>query len=94
MTGPLLLTGQDLTVPCLGMALTAGARLALSPAATVNTAAVLSLADRGTITTGQRADLILLRHKDERLPAYEFGGNPVDAVICGGKLVAGTGAQR
>jgi len=36
----------------------------------------------------------LLRHKDERLLAYEFGGNPVDAVICGGKLVTSTDAQR
>ena len=36
-------------------------------AATVNAAAVLGLADRGTIEAGQRADLILLRHHDERL---------------------------
>ncbi|MFZ5493993.1 MAG: imidazolonepropionase [Verrucomicrobiota bacterium] len=53
-------------------------------AATVNAAAVLGLADRGTIAPGQRADLILLRHKDERALAYELGGNPVDLVICGG----------
>ena len=58
-------------------------------AATVNAAALLGFADRGTIVAGQRADLILLRHRDERLLAYELGGNPVDAVICGGKLVAG-----
>ena len=63
-------------------------------AATVNAASVLGLTDRGTIAVGQRADLILLRHKDERLLAYEFGGNPVDAVICGGKLVTSTDAQR
>jgi len=56
-------------------------------AATVNAAAVLGLSDRGTIEPGQRADLILLRHKDERQLAYEFGGNPVDQVICGGALV-------
>ena len=56
-------------------------------AATVNAAAVLGLSDRGTIEPGQRADLILLRHKDERQLAHEFGGNPVDQVICGGILL-------
>ena len=56
-------------------------------AATVNAAAVLGLTDRGTIEPGQRADLILLRHKDERQLAYEFGGNPVDQVVCGGAVV-------
>jgi imidazolonepropionase len=53
-------------------------------AATVNAAAVLGFSDRGTIEPGQRADLVLLRHKDERQLAYELGGNPVDQVICGG----------
>lgn len=56
-------------------------------AATINAAAVLGLNDRGTIEAGQRADLILLRHKDERQLAYELGGNPVDQVICGGTLL-------
>jgi imidazolonepropionase len=56
-------------------------------AATVNAAAVLGLSDRGTIEPGQRADLLLLQHKDERLLAYEFGGNPVATVICGGKVM-------
>ena len=56
-------------------------------AATVNGAAVLGLPDRGTIEPGQRADLVLLRHKDERQLAYELGGNPVDQVICAGTLV-------
>ena len=53
-------------------------------ACTVNAAAVLGLSDRGTIEPGQRADLILLRHRDERLLAHELGGNPVDCVIIGG----------
>lgn len=60
-------------------------------AATVNAAAVLGLTDRGTVEPGQRADLILLRHKDERQLAYEFGGNPVDQVICGGSVLRSTG---
>ncbi len=57
-------------------------------AATVNAATVLGLSDRGTVSPGQRADLILLCHKDERQLAYELGGNPVDTVICGGHQVA------
>ena len=56
-------------------------------AATVNAAAVLGLSDRGTIEPGQRADLILLHHKDERQLAYELGGNPVERVICGGTVI-------
>lgn len=57
-------------------------------AATANPAALLGLTDRGTIDVGQRADLVLLHHKDERQLAYELGGNPVDLVICGGQRVA------
>ncbi|MEO7413313.1 MAG: amidohydrolase family protein, partial [Opitutaceae bacterium] len=57
-------------------------------ASTVNAAAVLGFTDRGTIEVGQRADLILLRHRDERLLAHELGGNPVDVVISGGRKVS------
>ena len=57
-------------------------------ASTVNAAALLGLNDRGTIEVGQRADLILLRHKDERMLAYETGGNPVEWVAAGGRRVA------
>ena len=56
-------------------------------ACTVNAAAALGLADRGTIEPGQRADLILLHHRDERLLAYELGGNPVATVIAGGRRI-------
>ena len=56
-------------------------------ASTVNAAAVLGLSDRGTIEPGARADLILLRHKDERALAHELGGNPVEVVVCGGKKI-------
>jgi imidazolonepropionase len=57
-------------------------------ACTVNAAALLGLRDRGTIAPGQRADLILLRHRDERLLAYDLGDNPVDVVVCAGRVVA------
>ena len=56
-------------------------------AATVNAAAVLGFTDRGTLEAGKRADLLILRHKDERALAYELGGNPVDTVICNGQVV-------
>lgn len=58
-------------------------------ACTVNAAAVLGLRDRGFIAAAPsaRADLVLLRHTDVRQLAYEFGGNPVDVVICNGKVI-------
>lgn len=67
-------------------------KLGLTPgeaiaAATANAAVVLGLTDRGGIEPGRRADLVLLRHKDERMLGFEFGGDPVDAVICGGRIV-------
>jgi imidazolonepropionase len=58
-------------------------------AATVNPANLLGLNDRGTIAPGQRADLILLKHCDERKLAYEFGDDPVDQVILAGRIVKG-----
>ena len=57
-------------------------------ACTTNAAALLGFEYTGTIQPGQRADIILLRHNDERQLAYEFGGNPVDLVICNGNVVA------
>lgn len=56
-------------------------------AATCNPAQLLGYTDRGSIEVGKRADLLLLRHKDERQLAYELGGNPVDTVICGGAVI-------
>lgn len=56
-------------------------------AVTAEPAALLGFSDRGRIAPGMRADLILLRHTDERALAYELGGNPVDLVIAGGRLV-------
>lgn len=59
-------------------------------ACTANAASLLGLDDRATIAPGQRADLIMLRHEDERQLAHEFGGNPVDAVICAGQVIRAT----
>jgi imidazolonepropionase len=55
-------------------------------ATTAAAAELLGYYDRGRIAAGARADLILLRHRDERLLAYEVGGNPVDVVISAGKI--------
>jgi imidazolonepropionase len=56
-------------------------------AATINPAALLGFSDRGSIEPGARADLILLRHRDERLLACEFGGNPLEMVLAAGTPV-------
>ena len=80
------------SAPCFSMPFVialAVRHLGLTPAeaiaaTTVNAAAVLGLPDRGWIGPGARADLIVLRHTDERNLAFEFGGNPVQQVIQGG----------
>jgi imidazolonepropionase len=56
-------------------------------ATTSRAADLLALPDRGRVEVGKRADLVLLRHRDERLLGYELGGNPVTNVICGGELL-------
>lgn len=66
------------------LGLTAGEAI---PAVTSRAAELLGFSDRGRVAPGQRADLVLLRHTDERMLGYEVGGNPVDLVVCGGKAV-------
>ena len=58
-------------------------------ACTANAATLLGLNDRGSIEPGNRADLVLLHHRDDRELAHHFGLNPVAATICGGRLMAG-----
>jgi imidazolonepropionase len=58
-------------------------------AVTANGAALLGFWDRGRIAPGLRADLLLLRHTDERELARTVGGSPVDMVVCGGRVVRG-----
>jgi len=95
--GGALVIGTNLnpgSAPCgsMPMAVALAVRvLGLTPgeaiaACTRNAAALLGFPDRGVIAPGARADLVLLRHADERMLAYEFGGNPVDAVVCGGRV--------
>ena len=83
------------SAPCLSvpMAVALGVRcLGLTPAeaiaaCTVNAAHLLGLQDAGVIEPGARADLVLLRHTDERELSHEFGGRHADAVWCGGRRV-------
>ena len=56
-------------------------------ATTSTPAELLGLGGRGRIAPSFRADLVLLRHQDERLLGFEFGGNPVDLVICAGRVM-------
>lgn len=63
-------------------------------AATVNPARVLGLGDRGVVAPGMRADLVLVRHTDERGIAFEFGGNAVERVWCGGVEACAGGSLR
>jgi imidazolonepropionase len=56
-------------------------------ATTLSAAALLGLPDRGVIQVGARADLLLLRHRDERLLGYELGGNPVERVWVAGRAI-------
>lgn len=57
-------------------------------ASTANPAALLGLADRGRIAPDLRADLVLLRHRDERAVAHDFGYNAADVVVAAGRVVA------
>jgi imidazolonepropionase len=83
------------SAPCSSIPLAAALAVrhcGLSPseaitAVTVNAAHVLNLHDRGVIAQGRRADMVLLRHTDERGLAFEFGGEHVDVVIVKGKVV-------
>lgn len=57
-------------------------------ATTSTPASLLGLVDRGQIRVGARADLLLLRHRDERLLGYELGGNPVERVWVRGNEIS------
>lgn len=55
-------------------------------ACTVSAARLLGFEDRGVLAPGARADCLLLRHRDERAIAYEIGADPVDVVVCAGRV--------
>lgn len=55
-------------------------------ACTVGAARLLGFEDRGVLAAGVRADCLLLRHRDERAIAHEIGTDPVDVVVCAGRV--------
>ncbi|MEM9372809.1 MAG: imidazolonepropionase [Planctomycetota bacterium] len=57
-------------------------------ASTINGASLLGFDDSGTIQPGKRADLVLLRHRDERQLGYQFGGRHTDLVMAAGRIVS------
>lgn len=83
------------SAPCLSipMAITLAVRnLGITTAeaitaCTSNAATLLGFNSLGSLQEGQAADIIMLRHRDERQLGYEFGGSHVDMVICNGKMV-------
>lgn len=57
-------------------------------AATLNAAASLDRsAEIGSLEVGKRADVVVLDSPNHRFLCYEFGRNPVRAVVTGGRLV-------
>jgi imidazolonepropionase len=83
------------SAPCLSMPMAialATRKLGITAAeaisaSSVNAAYLLGFSDQGTLEIGKRADLIMLRHRDERQLGYTFGGSHVERVICAGKVV-------
>lgn len=56
-------------------------------ACTATAADLLELPGRGRIALGARANLLLLRHEDERQLGFELGANPVQRVFVAGQEV-------
>lgn len=56
-------------------------------AGTANAAALLGLRRSGRIRPGNYADLVLLRHTDEREMLYELGGDSVEMTVCRGRML-------
>ncbi|RMH29789.1 MAG: imidazolonepropionase [Planctomycetota bacterium] len=83
-SAPCLSVPMTIALSVRHLGLTAAEAIAAS---TVNGAALLGYNDIGTIEPGQRADLVLLRHADERQLGYEFGGRHADVVFCEGRVV-------
>ena len=69
-------------------------RMGMTPAealvsSTVNAAFAIGKSDRGVISEGWRADLLICDVPDYRHLTYHFGVNNVETVIIGGKIIDG-----
>jgi imidazolonepropionase len=58
-------------------------------ASTINAAFAIGKTDRGVISEGWRADLLICDIPDYRHLTYHFGVNHVEKVIIGGKFIDG-----
>jgi len=56
-------------------------------ASTINGAHLLGFDDLGSIQKGNQADIVMLRHSDERQLGYFFGGNHTEMVMCNGRII-------
>ena len=56
---------------------------------TINKAFAIGKKDRGAISEGWRADLLICDVPDYRHLTYHFGINHIDTVIIGGKIING-----
>jgi imidazolonepropionase len=75
---------EVMTWAALRLSMTSGECLV---ATTLNAAASLDRADElGSIEVGKRADLVVLDVPNHKHLCYEFGRNPVRAVVCGGRV--------
>ncbi len=83
-SAPCLSMPMSIALAVRNLGITAAEAIA---ACTANAAHLLGYKDIGTLKPGNSADLIMLRHSDERQLGYEFGGSHVDLTICNGKIV-------
>lgn len=83
-SAPCLSMPMAITLAVRNLGITAAEAITAS---TTNAASLLGYNTLGSLQEGHTADLIMLRHKDERQLGYEFGGSHVDMVICNGKMV-------
>ena len=71
-------------IAALRLSMSAGECLA---AGTLNAAASLDRAERiGSLEPGKRADVVVLDVPNHKHLVYEFGRNPVRAVVAGGRI--------
>jgi imidazolonepropionase len=76
-----------IALACRYLHLTPGQALV---AATLNAAYAVGLGDeRGSLTTGRVADILILDLPDYRHLGYRFGTNPVEIVVKDGQVVLG-----
>ena len=83
-SAPCLSMPMAITLAVRNLGITAAEAITAS---TTNAAALLGYTDLGTLKESNRADLVMLRHRDERQLGYEFGGTHADLVICNGVIV-------